>query len=176
MPEHYDLKTHAHRFAAWAAATGASASPKCRFTVAQGKAILEEAGFTADFHRPSQLPAQTQIDQTHAKWRDRVIKAAAQRRLKFSHGIAAKLINLYLKSRFTLAGHASHPRVAALHPPIDSLLLKAINQRLSPAQRFQTAWSTFDSKAYQQTINRLRTFNQAAPFWAVETHWQGHAH
>ena len=40
----------------------------------------------------------------------------------------------------------------ALHPPIDSLILKALNRTLPSAQRLPTNWSTFDAKAYQEAI------------------------
>ncbi len=174
MGEALDIDEHSHRFAAWAAATGASASPACRFTVGQGKAILEAAGFKADLRLPRQLPSPARIDRTHAIWRRLIIKAAARHRLRFSHGVAAKLINLYLKSRFTLAGHEDNPRVAALHPPVDSLLLRAINKGLPRDRRLPTNWSKFDSTTYHRVISQLRAISAPAPFWTIETNWQGH--
>lgn len=44
------------------------------------------------------------------------------------HGVGAKLINVYLRGAFVWAGHESHANVAALHPPIDSLLLEELYQ------------------------------------------------
>jgi len=170
----YDINEHSHRFAAWAAATGASASPTCRFRVEEGKVILEAAGFDAGLCRLSQLPKPSQIDKVHAQWRKRVIAEARKRQLKFTHGIAAKLINLYLKARFTCGGHADHPNVASLHPPIDSLLLKAINTTLPRADRMPTAWSKFDGKNYQAVINSLRLIKAGSPFWTIESRWQGY--
>lgn len=174
MGEALDIAEHSHRFAAWVAATGASASPACRFTVAQGKGLLEAAGFTAALRLPRQLPSPGQIDRTHAIWRRRIIHAAAHQRLRFSHGVAAKLINLYLKSRFTLAGHEGNPRVAALHPPVDSLLLNAFNKGLPRGRRLPTNWSKFDSTTYQRVISQLRAISAPAPFWTIEAHWKGH--
>ncbi len=174
MGKIYDIANHSHRFAAWAAATGASASPKCRFTVAQGKAILEEAGFTASLRKPSQLPSPARMDDAHKKWRERVIIAARRRKLRFSHGVAAKLINIYLKSRFTLGGHEKHPNGAALHPPIDSLLLKAVKRNNVCSAKLRTNWSTFDSETYQQIIERLRGMQAGLPFWTIEADWAGH--
>lgn len=174
MAESYNIRDHSHRFAAWAAATGASASPKCRFRVEDGKAILEAAGLDAGLCRPSQLPKPGQIDRVHARWRARVIAEAKKRKLKFTHGIAAKLINLYLKARFTCGGHSDHPYVAALHPPIDSLLLKAINATLPHADRMPYAWSKFDAKTYQAVIKNLRQINAGSPFWSIESRWKGY--
>ena len=85
-----------------------------------------------------------------------------------------KLINLYLKARFTFSGHADHPNVAALHPPIDSLLLKALNCTLPSAQRLPTNWSTFEAKTYQKTIATLRLSTAPLLLWTAESLWQGH--
>jgi hypothetical protein len=85
-----------------------------------------------------------------------------------------KLINLYLKASFTCGGHVSHPNVAALHPPIDSLLLKAFNRTKPPKDRLPVHWSTFDSQTYQQAIDALREARKGVPLWAAESLWQGH--
>jgi len=116
--------------------------------VEAGKAILERAGFDARLRHPRQLPSPARMDAVHLAWRKVVIKEARKVRLEFTHGIAAKLINLYLKAKFTCGGYASHPRVATLHPPIDSLLLKAFNRTLKPQDRLTVNWSTFDSRTY----------------------------
>jgi hypothetical protein len=142
--------------------------------VEDGKAILEAVGFDARLCRPSQLPKPSQIDRVHAKWCKRVIAKARKRKLKFSHGIAAKLINLYLKAKFTCGGYAGHPKVEALHPPIDSLLLKAFNRTLKPQDRLPVNWSTFDSNTYQQVVDALREARKGVPLWAAESLWQGH--
>jgi hypothetical protein len=114
------------------------------------------------------------MDQMHAQWSKRVMAEARKRKLKFTRGIAAKLINLYLKAKFTCGGYADHPHVAALHPPIDSLLLKAYNRTLKPQDRLPVNWSTFDSKTYQQAIGALRLGRNDLPLWTAESLWQGH--
>ena len=170
----YDIHEHSHRFAAWAAATGASASPTCRFSVEIGRAILEATGFTPLLSNPSNMPSPKAFDRVHRKWRLKVITEAKKRKLKFTHGIAAKLINLYLKTRFTLGGHSNHPRVKAIHPPIDSLLIKSVNSTLPRTERMPTAWSKFDDETYQGVIAVLRHRNGNKPFWKIEAHWEGH--
>ena len=64
------------------------------------------------------------MDEEHRRWRAVVKKAAKFEGLNFTHGVAAKLINVYLKSRFVCGGHHAHKRVHNLHPPIDAILLK----------------------------------------------------
>jgi hypothetical protein len=114
------------------------------------------------------------MDRVHLAWRKAVIKEAHKGGLEFTHGIAAKLINLYLKAKFTCGGYADHPRVAALHPPIDSLLLKAFNRTKSPTDRLPVHWSTFDSQTYQEAIEALREAHKGLPLWTSESLWQGH--
>ena len=114
------------------------------------------------------------MDGAQLAWLKAAIQEARKVGLEFTHGIAAKLINLYLKAKFTCGGYASHPHVAALHPPIDSLLLKAFNRTLKPLGRLPVNWSTFDSRTYQQAIDALREARKGVPLWAAESLWQGH--
>ncbi|HEV3247016.1 MAG TPA: hypothetical protein VG124_07415, partial [Beijerinckiaceae bacterium] len=44
-------------------------------------------------------PDQDQVDDAHRAWRNAVIEAASAHGLAFTHGVAAKLINVYLKAR-----------------------------------------------------------------------------
>src|SRR4051812_44966887 len=105
----YSINEHKHRLAAWAAATAARASSLCRFNVQKAVEILESAGFDEGFATPEMLPAPGRIDAKHRAWRERVIREARQRKIKFTHGVAAKLINVYLKVRFVVGGYHDHP-------------------------------------------------------------------
>ena len=142
--------------------------------MAAGKKILEAAGFDTRLRHPKQLPSPPRMDGVHLAWRKAIIREAKKQGLEFTHGISAKLINLYLKAKFTCGGYADHPHVAALHPPIDSLLLKAFNRTLKPQDRIPVNWSTFDSKTYQQAIGALRLGRKGLPLWTAESLWQGH--
>jgi hypothetical protein len=176
----YTINEHQHRLATWAAGRAASVKG-CRFKVHQAKAILEAAGFDADFATPSALPKPTQIDATHRKWREAIIKDAAKQKLSFTHGIAAKLINCYLKVRFVCGGQHEHERVRCLHPPIDAVLLKELaRQNVGGFSRqwrqlCQQRWSRFGSRTYQRAINRIRqSLPPGEPLWKIEEHWEGH--
>ena len=177
----YTINDHCHRLAAWAASSSASASPVCRFKVEKGVAILEASGFNSGFAAPDQLPSPQDADSEHRKWRASVIANAHNVDLEFSHGIAAKLINCYLKVRFVCAGHHNHENVKCLHPPIDEVLLQELasqnyggNARQWRAFR-QKRWSKFDSDTYESVIKLIR---QSLPanqsLWEIEQHWSGH--
>jgi hypothetical protein len=166
------------RFAGWAAATGASASPICRFKVADGIAILESVGFTKDNLSTSSLPSPKNFNVKHRTWRNAAVLAAKKRRIKMSHGVAAKLINLYLKSIYICGGRSNHPKVAALHPPIDSILLRELI-KISDKKHKQifvklskTRWSKFTSADYELAISTVRSLTHPKPTWTVESLWK----
>jgi hypothetical protein len=174
----YHIGRHQHLFAAWAASRAASVKG-CRFKVRQGREILESSGFTPSFCQPDQLPAPTEMEAWHRQWRNLVIGAAKAHGLSFTHGVAAKLINVYMKSRFACGGHHEHERVRRLHPPIDDELLKALIQqnvggqvkRWREARRWR--WSKFTSDQYEQVIALIRQSLNGQPLWMIEEHWKG---
>jgi hypothetical protein len=180
LPAFYDIEIHKHRYAAWAASRGASVIG-CRFSVECGRALLENCGFTATLCRPEQLPSPASIDDEHRRWRKIVIRGARPRDLCFTHGIAAKLINLYLKSRFVCGGHHAHERVRSLHPPIDSrLLLRLAETNFRAREReWRTAanrrWSKLESNEYEQLVALMRHSLKGAALWRIEEHWIGNA-
>lgn len=178
LPLTYGIELHHHRFSAWAASRAASVN-KCRFSVEQGRAILEECGFTANFCRPEQLPEPHSVDEEHRKWRVDVVGAARSRGLPFTHGVAAKLVNIYLKSRFVCGGHHAHERVQRLHPPVDSVLLQSL-ARLNIGenakewkQAAKTRWSKLSSEQYEKLIELIRQSLKGEPLWKIEEHWAG---
>ena len=141
--------------------------------------MLEACGFVPDFSRPDQLPAPEKLDEQHRLWRDAAINTGRRLSLTVTHGVAAKLINLYLKGRFVCGGHHDHPHVRKLHPPIDSVMLKAFIQRdvggFKPQwRRLQNLrWSKFSSDQYEEAIDLIRQSLNREPLWKIEEYWQG---
>ena len=174
----YGVDCHKHFFAAWAASRAASVNG-CRFRVVTGRKILEACGFTAEFCTPEQLPMPTMIDEQHRKWRSDLIKAAQRENLTFTHGVAAKLVNCYLKSRFVCGGYHLHARVRGLHPPIDMTLLKGLaaqnvggyGKEWRRAGRIR--WSNFNSEQYEHVIELVRKALNGEPLWKIEEYWPG---
>lgn len=177
----YSMALHQHRFAAWAAARAASVVGR-RFRVEVCAAWLEQSGFGASFGH-GDLPAPTEVNQTHRVWRREII-GVARRNADFvlTHGQAAKIINCYLKARFVTAQYEADPKVSALHPPIDRLLLDGV---LGADVRDQGAeskiirslrsvgWSKWESGQYECVITILSKVVGDQPFWTIEDHWPG---
>lgn len=180
MQVRYSIDEHRHRFSAWAASRAAS-TKTCRFNVLQGKHIIEAIGLHSLVSSPNLLPTPSSVDATHQGWRTCAIAAASARDLTgFTHGIAAKLINCYIKSAFVCAGHHGHPNVAAQHPPIDALLLDNLyiddagGLREHWGRARDCRWSKFSSDEYGEVIKYVRQLMGDQPLWAVEHWWPGH--
>lgn len=176
----YSIDLHRHRFSAWAAGRAASVIG-CRFSVEQAKAVIEAVGLDRLLADPSELPLPNAMDDAHAGWRAKVSAEAQQQfGLAFTHGVAAKLINVYLKAAFVCGGHHAHERVEALHPPIDGLLLKELarrglgDQRSAWKKACRVRWSKLNSEQYQEVIDAVRLALPGSPLWHVEEHWRGH--
>lgn len=176
----YTIEEHRHRFASWAASTAASVKG-CRFSVKQGKAMLEGAGLNLLLQDPANLPNPVEVDITHRAWRNKVIATAQKHRLNLTHGVAAKLINIYFNAGFVCAGYHTDARVRALHPPIDSVLLLELSEKNIGALRHvwnearRIRWSRFNSDQYEKVILSIRVALQNnAAMWTVEKYWRGY--
>jgi hypothetical protein len=177
----YSIHEHKHRFSAWAAGRAATVNG-CRFSVEQAKAILEGANLKQLLIGPDQLPDPRKIDVTHCEWRNAVVAAAMSQGLVFTHGVAAKLINIYLKAGFVCGGHETDPRVQALHPPIDGLLLEELYRldvgglRSEWSKARATRWSKFTSDQYENVISSIRAWalGRNVSLWEVEQYWRGY--
>ena len=176
----YSIHEHKHRFSAWAASRAATVTG-CRFSVQQGRTILEDAGLNDLLVRPARLPTPPNIDATHREWRTAVVVAARRQGLTFTHGVAAKLINIYLKAGYVCGGKDDDPRVQALHPPIDSLLLEELYRndvgglRREWSQARKIRWSKFTSAQYETVIANIRSALGAnVPLWHIEKYWRGY--
>ncbi len=140
--------------------------------------------YTIEEHKhlnnPNNLPLPQDTDTRHKEWRNSVITAAKNHGLEFTHGVAAKLINIYLKAGFVCSGHHTHARVQALHPPIDSILLDELSSQniggyrreWNEARRIR--WSNFNSEQYEKVINTIRESMQHQALWEVEQYWRGY--
>ena len=123
----YDIVEHVHRLSSWAASLAASQKGH-RFTACEGLAILEKAELHEFLRSPPNALEPDEIDSLHRKWRKTVIRIAKVEApgANFNDGIAAKLINVYLKVGLITIGNQQIKLVNALHPPIDSMVLEGL--------------------------------------------------
>lgn len=176
----YTIVEHRHRFAAWSASRAASVST-CRFSVVKGCRIIERIGLRDLQGMPALLPPAETFDERHNQWCcDAQDRARGLRIRGFKYGVAAKLVNVYLKCTFVCAGHDTHPRVRALHPPLDRALLRELRERDIGSQRAQWStalahgWSKLTFPEYQNVIDAVKATLPNDPLWHIEEYWPGH--
>lgn len=177
----YSIEIHKHRFAAWAAGRAASASSLCRFEVEVAKNIIETVGLNIIAQSIDYLPNPEDFDVKHREWREAVIKSAESYQLRFTHGVAAKLINCYLKSVFVCGGSENHEKVKAIHPPIDSLLLNELYRINLGGKKHEwnkaknAKWSKFNNSEYEEVILAIKgVIPVGEGLWTIEQYWQGY--
>lgn len=173
LPSAYGIHEHKHRFAAWCA--GRAVRGVKGLNVPNAKEILEAIGLNK-ICGPDSLPAPRNMLTQHRRWRNRAINAARARGIKLTDGIAAKLINVYLKSVFVCGGDENHVKVAALHPPIDDALLQGLHKKRPKwdVEKAATRWTKLDLKEYERMIKEIKTLMKGQPLWMFEKDWPGH--
>ena len=180
---------------------GSRASSLCRFNTQEGTEIINESGLCEWSRGWNSLPKPEDFDTAHAGMRSAVIETSNRvfKRtvnkfrsvnsnipvVEFSHGVAAKMINCYLKALYVLGlipfEEAEQDRRDAIHPPIDRLLLNGLIENKHNNQlvadridiwRYyrKKAWSKFDSADYEKVISEVRSVTQGQ-MWKIEAYW-----
>jgi len=192
--EDYTIEEHQHRLACWAASRAASASPKCRFKVKFGFDLLVDAGINADVDLPTTAK---RFDDWHTETCKRLIALVQERGAEFdnkdktkksvkecfTYGVAAKLLNCYLKVRFVQPCNECRS-VDFIHPPIDRLLLDALYAYDKEKERYKKftpdwrrfrdiGWSKFDEDNYLEVIKTVKERMNGDPLWRIEFCWEG---
>ena len=197
-------------FSLWCASTAARSSPKCRFTNEQGidiahKSLLLKYKTLNELFKGITLPASefspskyhpnkfdpnnfplNRFDDLHAKIRQDLIKVAKEKitnkKMKFTHGVAAKFINVYFKAMFLNDVPpeciVQEMRINALHPPIDSVLLQNLaEEKVGDLEKFwkekeNKGWSNFSSDDYEDVIQHIKYVTKGR-LWEIEEFWPG---
>jgi hypothetical protein len=177
--ESYTANEHVHRSAAWAAGRAASVK-NCRFSVKQAQDWITKAGL-ADYLPNRKNPLMTcSMDDLHRAWRFELRQVALAYGVELTHGVAAKLINVYFKAAYVSLFANSEPWVNALHPPIDAVLLDALYQNNVGGfadfwkEAKSIRWSNFDSEQYEKVIEHIKLALGNRPLWQIEAFWRGH--
>ena len=172
----YSIHEHEHRFSVWAAGRAASTSRKCRFKVEKAFVLLK-------YFEPLELeclPESVDFDSFHDKICKSTMDKAKDLEIEgFSYGVAAKLVNVYLKARFVNASTVEQSKVKAIHPPIDSLLLKGLRRlkllSTKDKEAFGKPWSKFTEEEYKAVIQGVRNIlGDGVGMWEIEKYWKGY--
>ena len=185
--EGYDIYEHVHRFAAWAAARAASQKGH-RFSVSIGKKIIDNVELRDKIGPITHIASNAEnMDIWHKGMCERIREEAKKyitkkgKKIEISHGVAAKLINVYLKVALVTVS-STDKNIGLLHPPIDSQVLKGLkkdekgkNQKLYEFWKIKCkrGWSKFTCEEYQAVIKKIRQNPDfEKQLWMVEKYFQ----
>lgn len=172
----YELFTHRHNFAVWAAARAAQRG----FTnVSNLRDALESSGIQRFLPDPDFTVIDcAHFDDLHRSWCRSICDFLNHRRLtNVTFGRAAKLVAIYLKSMVIASGSAYTSLGRCIHPPIDRRLLQALAENSSFDEQHRTVWretnwTQLTEEDYYNLIRQLRaTLPKEIPFWMLEEHW-----
>jgi hypothetical protein len=178
----YTIEEHKHILSTWAAATAASSVIHKRFKVKLGKKVLENLDIREVIKEIPQLKSSEAFDAWHDKQCTQLVKLAKGEIEGFGYGIAAKLLNCYLKVYFIDQLNI----FKFIHPPIDRLLLNNLARENIGGLK-KTVWNKYNSKGwsnfsredYRQVIASIKEalkheIKDEKSLWKIEYYWPGH--
>lgn len=177
----FDIKEHKHKFAVWAAGRAASVIGY-RFPVKIARLLIDSINLKQYIDQPSALPED--FDDAHIEWCEKIqdvwSRLIENPNSKLSYGVAAKLINIYLKCIFVCGGHHEQDKVKKIHPPIDRVLLKALakynvgNQNGFWRKYAEKGWSSFNKLEYFEVIAKMEDVVRPNGLYTIEHFWIGY--
>ncbi len=181
----YTSDLHRHRVACWAASRAASVPFQYPFKVKTGREWLH-AGLGV-------APAEDEVEQEFSKrefvlaldkgfgrvhsrdgfdeWHHGFVTDLKRHSARIverpaSYGVAAKLLNVYLKLYFLreISSSSVGEQFSYVHPPLDSILIRRFQTMEGEGNPeiagLSSAWSTFTEGDYRNTIDVMRQFTE----------------
>jgi hypothetical protein len=169
----YSFFLHAHRFSVWTAARAVN-----RDFIDTGciQKAIEETNLPEKIEHVSKLVDlnSSTFDDFHKEAVNAIIEflkmELGPNSYKATYGRAAKVVAIYIKTRYVLTDPTSNLSKFA-HPPIDSILLRNLAKEHKNVKVGHERWTKLDENNYFDLINRIRetvTFNY---FWELERFW-----
>jgi len=194
----FDETEYHHRFAAWCASTAIRSAyigqpvglegTEC-FQLIEDSQLKDElgAGWRA-LHS-----SHDEFDGWHRGKRKRICDLSAQPNRNtptFTHGVAAKLINVYMKALFLgsvqdCMSAENRKKQKLIHPPVDGLLQQGLSQGLQNGTIFAGGqnveclinyipWTQLNSEQYEEIIRAFRHITRYHGLWTIEEYWPGY--
>lgn len=184
-----DAETIIHRYAIWCAAR-ASSTKNCRFRVEKCASLIESSEKLRFFYKKNRqyLTNYKEFDNFHDVICSELTELANKMDISnFKYGIAAKIVNIYLKTVVVipmlkyLSNLSENEKfeLRAIHPPIDRVLLKELAKKnvSGEADRWRRykniGWTNFSQMQYMECIKLLRSATDGKS-WSIEKYWLGY--
>ncbi|MBK9169297.1 MAG: hypothetical protein IPM24_17795 [Bryobacterales bacterium] len=171
----YDLTTHRHRFAVWAAARAAQRG----FTNVDNLRLAVESCGIVKYVRERAADSILEEDfrRLHRECCHGIMTSLNGAGVAgVSYGRAAKLVAIYLKTSVVLGGLHECDLARVAHPPIDGILLRnlSVAHKLDDRRRGwrDVRWTQLTEEQYEALVGELRdVLPRDAPLWHLEEYW-----
>ncbi|WP_153067283.1 hypothetical protein [Steroidobacter cummioxidans] len=169
----YSINIARERFSLWAACRAAQAG-SAKAKRSELIAALEACG-VIEFLRDAENHSISieRYDREYEKWVIGVqshLEQVVKKPVMF--GVAAKLVSTYLKSVFLLGGFHDTPLSHHLTPPVDSILLKGLDDAHGTNLTSTYKWQKLTRQDYLELLVTLRKFGGSGPVWHLEQYWK----
>jgi hypothetical protein len=161
-------------YAVWAAYRAAQAGS----SKAKGKefsAALMGCGVVSyiDDYDGAEISAEL-YKEKHDEWCAAIIKYIKDNfKKEITYGIAAKLLGIFVKGYFILAGNEEQPLSKVAHPPIDSFLLKGVDKEKRTKLDKEYKWQKLDKDKYYELLAKLKGhLGENEELWKIEKYWK----
>jgi len=134
---------------------------------------LESCGVVEFCQTPDYAMHKDEFDKIHSLWCNDIISFWDKYGEGFEYGRAAKLVNMYLKSMIVLVNPDSN-LAKNIHPPIDSVLLKALAKQFKQGHFRDLRWTNFKEDEYFKTLGEILALIEGQPAWKIEKFWIGY--
>jgi hypothetical protein len=167
-PTNEKRKKIVHDFAKWTALSALrSGSP-----IKSGERVYNLIENHADL--PALFVPNAAIDETEFdRWHEKTVLAFCIAEAALPVGWAAKIVNVYLKTRVYLAGEGREGLVKAIHPPIDTSLQAGLKKNfpLRPWRMMTIKGIQSYEADYLPFIKECRSLAQAEACLLIEVEW-----
>lgn len=165
-----DLERMRFEFFAWASARAAQAGSS-KTTVAVLRAALVDAD-AANWGRCVVVTSAKDYDAWHMEAIDGVHRKLVNTVPAIGWGIAAKLVNVFIKGRWLLDAGYTGPIRSFGHPAIDSILLHLIDDSYGTDFTRSLRWQRMTRQEYEGVIATLRLRHPHEGIWTIEEEWR----
>ena len=203
----YNLDLHKHTLSKWAASRAASQSKGFKFSVELGSKLLlfgkkgsqaSDQEFIDYIKQIENFNSQDDYDSWHhqtivnmTSYIDELKQLLDKHNKSFNnytYGIAAKILNCYLKV-FFLESFGNQKFADFIHPPVDAILLKALRKEDKKLFNFKNSiftnigvlkiptWTRINENEYKEIIKLMKEFLSIKGqngLWKIESFWIGH--
>lgn len=170
----FTVREYRLEYAVWAACRAAQAG-SAKATRKDFSAALKSCGVVLYIDNYDGSPVSAEAyKEIHDEWCAAIIKNIKDTCEKeITYGIAAKLLGVFVKGYFILAGNENQPLSRVAHPPIDSFLLKGIDKAEKIKLDKEYKWQKLDKDKYYELLAKLKVhLGKNEELWKIERYWK----